>query len=87
MGLRSPTSFNMLAGNPGNTSPGQGRSLRDYDEKLHALTKENFHLKLRLFFLEEKAPTTAGASKSEDDNLFKQNIDLKVRNFFGNALC
>lgn len=87
-GYRSPSaSTNLLpSGNvvaAGNTSPGQGRSLRDYDEKLHALQKENFNLKLRLFFLEEKSPTTVGGGgstkNSEDDTLFKQNVDLKVR--------
>lgn len=85
LGLRSPTSFNMLPGisNPGNTSPGQGRSLREYDEKLHVLQKENFHLKLRLFFLEEKLPPN-GSSKSEDEHLFKQNVDLKVGGLLAN---
>lgn len=79
-GYRSPTA-NMNIG--ANASPGQGRSLREYDEKLNALQKENFNLKLRLFFLEEQNPTTGGngASKSaEEESLFKQNIDLKVVN-------
>lgn len=81
-GYRSPSSLNLHAGNgavAGNTSPGQGRSLREYDEKLNALQKENFNLKLRLFFLEEKTPST-GPSKGDDDSLFKQNVDLKVEN-------
>lgn len=80
MGFRSPTSFNMLPGangNPGNISPGQGRSLREYDEKLHALQKENFQVKLRLFFLEQKSPTT-GSGQSDEENLFRQTVDLKV---------
>lgn len=98
-GYRSPTSFSTTGnGTNGNTnggamplSPSQGRSLREYDEKLRALQKENFNLKLRLFFLDEKPPgTTAsnavnnggtnGSSKSigDDETLFKQNIDLKV---------
>lgn len=95
-GYRSPSaSANLLSGNgaaAGSTSPGQGRSLRDYDEKLHVLQKENFNLKLRLFFLEEKSTTTVGGGggsggsgaggastkSSEDETLFKQNVDLKV---------
>lgn len=79
LGYRSPSSLNIAGSNAaGSTSPGQGRSLREYDEKLHALQKENFNLKLRLFFLEEKTPGT-GLSKGEDESLFKQNVDLKVR--------
>lgn len=86
-GYRSPSSStNLLSGGnvaaAGSTSPGQGRSLRDYDEKLHVLQKENFNLKLRLFFLEEKSTTTVGGGgsnkTSDDDTLFKQNVDLKV---------
>lgn len=89
-GYRSPSSTaNLLPGGngagAGSTSPGQGRSLRDYDEKLHVLQKENFNLKLRLFFLEEKTTTNTagggggGTSKaSDDETLFKQNVDLKV---------
>lgn len=51
---------------------------------MNALQKENFNLKLRLFFLEEKGPATGGASggskSAEEESLFKQNIDLKVEN-------
>lgn len=79
-GYRSTSSLNLHTANSGAgyTSPGQsqGRSLREYDEKLNALQKENFNLKLRLFFLEEK--TTTGPSKGDDESLFKQNLDLKV---------
>lgn len=55
----------------GALSPTQGRSLREYDEKFQALRKENFNLKLRVYFLEEKLPTT-GTSET------KQIIDLKI---------
>lgn len=92
LGYRSPTSLTLHSANSGGAgngalSPSQGRSLREYDEKLRVLQKENFNLKLRLFFLEEKSPTGAsgnavnGAVKapSEDELRFKQNIDLKVR--------
>lgn len=61
--------------------------MRDYDEKLHALQKENFNLKLRLFFLEEKSTTTASGGATtksgEEDTLFKQNVDLKVETVNG----
>ncbi|XP_021706315.1 centrosomin isoform X4 [Aedes aegypti] len=51
MGFRSP-SMNALAGQ---SSPCQGRSLREYEEQMSALRKENFNLKLRIYFLEENA--------------------------------
>ncbi|XP_065076108.1 centrosomin isoform X2 [Ochlerotatus camptorhynchus] len=97
MGFRSP-SMNTLAGQP--TSPGPGRSLREHEEQMSALRKENFNLKLRIYFLEENAGIKAGTpgnisggsggnntgighGSSTDgtgaqENLFKQNIDLKV---------
>ncbi|XP_053690716.1 centrosomin [Sabethes cyaneus] len=90
MGFRSP-SMNTLAGQ---SSPAQGRSLREYEEQMSALRKENFNLKLRIYFLEENAGlngatgggnTSGGASgvtsptePGVPENLFKQNIDLKV---------
>lgn len=74
MGYRSPP-FNVpLPG--GNTSPGQGRSIREHDEQLNALRKENFNLKLRIYFMEEKNATTTVPDSSEF--LFKENVDLKV---------
>lgn len=59
--------------------------MRDIDEKLTALQKENFNLKLRLYFLEERNASTAstpsgGQKTPEEHSLFKQNIDLKVEN-------
>lgn len=41
-----------------------------------ALRKENFNLKLRIYFLEEK-PTSSSTMES-NDSIHKQNIDLKV---------
>lgn len=74
MGYRSPP-FNLpLTG--GNTSPGQGRSIREHDEQLNALRKENFNLKLRIYFMEEKNASTNLPDSSE--SLFKENVDLKV---------
>lgn len=69
-----------MATNNGNgaLSPTQGRSLREYDEKLQALRKENFNLKLRVYFLEEKSPNNGSNKNGSMDA--KQNIDLKVEN-------
>lgn len=80
MGLRSP-SLSMAQGTGGlASSPGHGRSLRDYEDKLSALRKDNFNLKLRIYFLEEKLTSVTNNHQSADgtENFFKQNIDLKV---------
>lgn len=34
-----------------------GISMKQYEEQLNGLRKENFHLKLRIYFLEEKLGT------------------------------
>lgn len=60
MGFRSP-SMNALAGQ---SSPGQGRSLREYEEQMSALRKENFNLKLRIYFLEENAGIGGGSGNT-----------------------
>lgn len=90
-GYRSPSSFlnngshgppngsaGGLAGaaSAGNTSPGHRLSLRDYDEQLNALRRENFNLKLRIYFLESNTPANVQADSKEA--LYKQNVDLKV---------
>lgn len=69
------------------SSPAQGRSLREFEEQMASLRKENFNLKLRIYFLEEK-PTTSmhhGLANSSScpnidsiESINKQNIDLKV---------
>lgn len=74
MGYRSPP-FNVpMSG--GSTSPGQGRSIREHDEQLNALRKENFNLKLRIYFMEEK--TSSNNMPESSEALFKENVDLKV---------
>lgn len=60
----------------GSTSPGQGRSIREHDEQLNALRKENFNLKLRIYFMEEK--TSSANLPDSSESLFKENVDLKV---------
>lgn len=75
MGYRSPP-FNVpMSG--GSTSPGQGRSIREHDEQLNALRKENFNLKLRIYFMEEK--TSSANLPDSSESLFKENVDLKVQ--------
>lgn len=62
------------------SSPAQGRSLREFEEQMAALRKENFNLKLRIYFLEEK-PASSSTPESSD-YVHKQNIDLKVNQTF-----
>lgn len=47
--------------------------MKDYEDQLGALQKENFNLKLRVYFLEEKM----GIS-SADEHTIKKNIELNV---------
>ncbi|XP_039148736.1 centrosomin isoform X2 [Drosophila simulans] len=56
--------------------PPQGRSVRELEEQMSALRKENFNLKLRIYFLEEGQPGARGDSSS--DSLSKQLIDAKI---------
>lgn len=51
-----------------------GFCVKDYEMRLSKLTKENFNLKLRLYFLEEKNPNIPQGAEA----LYKENIDLKV---------
>uniref|UniRef100_A0A182SJD3 Centrosomin N-terminal motif 1 domain-containing protein n=1 Tax=Anopheles maculatus TaxID=74869 RepID=A0A182SJD3_9DIPT len=87
MGFRSP-SINALTGHG---SPVPVRSLRDNEEEISSLRKENFNLKLRIYFLEQKAgictdsdtpalglTSSSSTNTSCDGNYLKQNIDLKV---------
>ncbi|XP_031841742.1 phosphodiesterase 4D interacting protein centrosomin isoform X2 [Nomia melanderi] len=69
------------ARSPGKTSPAGvnesrdrgGRTMKDYEDQLERLKKENFNLKLRIYFLEERMGITA-----VDENKIKKNIELKV---------
>jgi hypothetical protein len=66
MGLRSP----------GKISPIRGRTMKEYEEQLSQLKKENFNLKLRIYFLEERMGHISLTDDKEDP--FKRNIELKV---------
>lgn len=75
--------FGTNARSPGKTSQAGAigardrgaRTMKDYEDQLEALKKENFNLKLRIYFLEEKMGIT-----SVDENAIKKNIELKVEN-------
>ena len=50
--------------------------MRDYDESFKEMKKENFNLKLRIFFLEERL---GQGKKTNVDELANANLELKVR--------
>lgn len=52
----------------------KGFCVKEYEEKMQSLEKENFNLKLRIYFLEDKNPNIPEGAET----LYKQNIDLKV---------
>ena len=60
------------------------RTIRDYDESQREIKKENFNLKLRIFFLEERL--ALGGGDNSNEKLIASNIDLKVK-ICGHVLC
>lgn len=52
--------------------------MKDYEEKQAQLKKENFNLKLRIYFLEERMGQIAGLKDKEE--AIKNNIELNVEN-------
>ncbi|KRT83804.1 hypothetical protein AMK59_3983 [Oryctes borbonicus] len=58
-----------------NGGPFRGRSIKEIDELMTNLRKENFNLKLRIYFLEERMGTNFNLDK---ENAIKKNIELKV---------
>lgn len=52
-----------------------GISMKQYEEQLNCLRKENFHLKLRIYFLEEKLGTGAPPAVQ---GLLEHNVRLQV---------
>ncbi|KAM9428764.1 myomegalin-like isoform 2-T2 [Salvelinus alpinus] len=58
-----------------NSPPLQPHTLREFEQHLNDLKKENFSLKLRIYFLEERIQ-----QKYEDssDHVYRTNIELKV---------
>ncbi|KAK7019743.1 hypothetical protein SK128_019803 [Halocaridina rubra] len=69
-----PFSFGLRS--PGKVSPLRGRTMKEYEEQMGNLKKENFSLKLRIYFLEEKMGQKY--DKEDKEKLYKTNIELKV---------
>lgn len=70
----SPVSWGVRS--PGKVSPLRGRTMKEYEEQLAALRKENFALKLRIYFLEERVDKKG--EKEDKEQLYRTNIELKV---------
>ncbi|XP_032923218.1 myomegalin-like isoform X9 [Catharus ustulatus] len=51
------------------------QTLRDFEQHLNDLKKENFSLKLRIYFLEERVQQKGEESR---DDVYRRNIELKV---------
>lgn len=53
-----------------------GLTMKEYEEQLKKLTAENFNLKLRIYFVEERLSKVKGISDKEE--LVKKIIELQV---------
>ncbi|KAJ0012979.1 hypothetical protein NQD34_017313, partial [Periophthalmus magnuspinnatus] len=60
---------------PGKMSPVKVLTMKDYENQITALKKENFNLKLRIYFMEERMQQKCDDST---EDIFKTNIELKV---------
>ncbi|XP_076836764.1 CDK5 regulatory subunit-associated protein 2 isoform X2 [Brachyhypopomus gauderio] len=56
-------------------SPAKALTMKDYENQITALKKENFNLKLRIYFLEERVQRNCDDST---EDIYKTNIELKV---------
>lgn len=54
--------------------PIKGFCVKEYEEEMQDLKKENFNLKLKIFMLEDKNPNIPEGA----EGLYKENIELKV---------
>lgn len=61
---------------PASTTAQRGFCVKEYEEEMQTLKKENFNLKLRIYFLEDRKNNSNIPSGSEA--LYKENVDLKV---------
>ncbi|XP_024871889.1 centrosomin isoform X1 [Temnothorax curvispinosus] len=64
-------------GGGGGGGVGYGRTMKEYEDELSNLKKENFQLKLRIYLLEEGNPARNGISSFSDEDVIKTNVELK----------
>uniref|UniRef100_A0A8C2ZWG4 CDK5 regulatory subunit associated protein 2 n=1 Tax=Cyclopterus lumpus TaxID=8103 RepID=A0A8C2ZWG4_CYCLU len=60
---------------PDKMSPSKALAMKDYENQITALKKDNFNLKLRIYFMEERMQQKCDDST---EDIFKTNIELKV---------
>ncbi|CAL8318255.1 unnamed protein product [Lota lota] len=70
----SPDSMTALSF-PDKMTPIKALTMKDYENQIAALKKENFNLKLRIYFMEERMQQKCDDST---EDIFKTNIELKV---------
>ncbi|XP_055896213.1 golgin subfamily B member 1-like isoform X5 [Biomphalaria glabrata] len=64
----------MSRGATGRISPIRGRTMKEYDQQISDLKKENFSLKMRIYYMEERMQQRYG----DGQDVFKTNIELQV---------
>ena len=57
----------VIKSNSGRMSPVRARTMKEYDQQIGDLKKENFSLKLRIYFLEERVQQKFG----DGEDVFK----------------
>ncbi|BFZ20636.1 hypothetical protein BsWGS_23675 [Bradybaena similaris] len=55
-------------------SPVRGRTMKEYDQQISDLKKENFSLKMRIYYMEERMQQRYG----DGQDVFRTNIELQV---------
>lgn len=52
-----------------------GLTMKEYDDQLKKLTAENFNLKLKIYFMDERITKMEGI---HDKDIIRENVELKV---------
>lgn len=64
---------------PGAIQPQQkGHCVKEYEEQMDNLKKENFNLKYKIWFLEEKLKPEQRGNLAQEEMFYRENIELKV---------
>ncbi|CAL1545410.1 unnamed protein product [Lymnaea stagnalis] len=74
MATCDPGSPMVTKSNSGRMSPVRSRTMKEYDQQISDLKKENFSLKMRIYYMEERMQQRYG----DGQDVFKTNIELQV---------